>query len=261
MSDKKAYNPKGRCVIFNEAHHKYTVAGKELISATTMLGQFFPKFDADRIAGYVAAREGRSKEDVLAEWDEKRDTACAFGNAVHLYAEMKLMGCAVPKPDSDREKTAFRLVEKYIEGMLKDYDVVEAEKIVFSESHGISGTIDLVLRHKKSKRICLLDWKTNKKIEKSNGYSKPAYPPIEDLNDANFTKYMLQLNLYKYIMESEGYVDEEIDEMILLHIRPKTTKAYHVPDAQDEIKKILQYRVDKKKEREYNKGKEGEEVL
>lgn len=259
MTDKKAYNPKGRCVVFNEARHEYKVAGKKLTSATTMLGEFFPKFDADKIAYFVARREGKTKEEVLKEWDDKRIEACDFGNAVHLYAEMKLMGGVVPRPNSNREKTAFRLVEKFIEGLLKEYVVVEAEKIVFSESHGISGTIDLVLQHRKSKKICLLDWKTNKKIEKRNQYSKPAYPPIEDLNDANYTKYALQLNLYKYIMESEGYVDE-IDEMILLHIRPRSTKAYYVEDHQREIENILQYRLDKKEENQYNKGMNGEEI-
>lgn len=242
--DKKAVHPSGSEVHFNEEAHTYHVGKQRLESATEMLGQFFPKFDADRIAYFVGRREGRSKEDVLAEWDKKRDDACDFGNAVHLYAEMKIMGELVPKPECNRQKKAFQLVEAFIIDLLKDYELIEAEKIVFSEEHGISGTIDLVLKNKKTKKICLLDWKTNKKIEKKSSYSKPAHPPIEDHNDANFTKYMLQLNLYKYIMESEGYVDE-IDEMILLHIKPRSTKSYNVPCAQEEIKAILDYRRDK----------------
>lgn len=242
MADKKAYHPDGSCILFNEAEHKYTVNGKQFISATTVLGQFFPKFEADKIAYFVAKREGRTKEDVLQEWEDKKNDACDFGNAVHLYAERKLMGGAIPRPKNEREKNAFQLVEKYIKGLLKDYVVIEAEKIVFSKRHGVSGTIDLVLQHKKSKNICLLDWKTNKKIQKKNSYSKPAFPPIEELNDSNFTKYMLQLNLYKYILETEGYIDGEVDNMILLHIRPSSTKAYEVPDAQEEIKTILKYR-------------------
>lgn len=251
MTDKKAYNPKGKCIVFNEEHHKYTVDGKELISATTVLGEFFPKFDADRIAYFVARKQGKTKEAVLKEWDDKREEACTFGTNVHLYAEMKLMGGAVPKPDSTREKTAFRLVENYLEKLLREYDVVEAEKIVFSEDIGISGTIDLVLRNKKSKKICLLDWKTNRKIEKSNSYSKPAHPPIEDLNDANYTKYMLQLNLYKYIMEREGYFDE-VDEMMLVHIRPRSTKEYRIKDQQEHIESIVEYRRNKKQRDEHN---------
>jgi hypothetical protein len=241
--DKVAVNPSGVKILFNEEHHIYTVHGEQFISATTMLGDYFPKFDADKIAYFVARREGKSKEAVLAEWDEKRDVACAFGNKVHMYAEMLLTGGVAPRPDDNREKTAFNLVSKYIEGMLKEYDVVETEKLVFSEKHKISGMIDLVIKHKKTKKITLLDWKTNKKIEKKNGYSKPAFHPLDDYNDANYTKYMLQLNLYKYIMESEGYVDGEIDEMILLHIRPRTTKAYYVPDIQSDIELILEHRA------------------
>lgn len=259
MSDKQATNPRGVTVRFYEKEHEYKVGRKKLISATTMLGEFFPKFDADNIAFFVARREGRTKEEVLAEWDKKRDDACDFGNAVHLFAENRLTGRACPKPQTDREKDAFRLVSDFCDKLLDEYDIVEAEKIVFTEEHGISGTIDLVIRHKKTKKISLLDWKTNKKIEKKNGYSKPAYPPIEHLNDANFTKYSLQLNLYKNIMESEGYVDGEIDELILLHIRPKTTKAYYVEDMQKEIEEILSYRLDKKNKLKYNKGKDGTE--
>jgi hypothetical protein len=72
--------------------------------------------------------------------------------------------------------------------------------------------------------------------------------------DSNFVKYTLQLNLYKYIMETEGYVNETIEELILLHIRPKTTKPYEVEHEQDAIKAILQHRRDKEVKKDVDHG-------
>ena len=251
MEDKQAKNPRGTVISFNEEKHEYTVGERVYTSVTTLLAGYFPLFEAERIAYFVAKREGRTKEDVLAEWDEKRNLACEFGNMVHLYAENLVIGGPLPEAESHREgevkrmETAFGLLDKYVVKLLADYEMIDSELIIFSEEEGISGTIDLIMRNKETGRIAILDWKTSKKVEKKNGYSKPCHPPIEDMLDSNYNKYMLQLNLYKYILESEGYVEGEIDKMILLHIRPKTTKTYVIDYAQDEIKAILEHRRNK----------------
>jgi hypothetical protein len=250
--DKKAYNPSGKCVVFNEAAHTYKVDKKQFTSVTTVLGEFFPKFDAERISYFVARREGKEQQEILDMWDKARDDACIYGTAVHLYAECKLLNEELPEPANKKEATAFKLLDKYIPSLLEDYEVVEAEKIIFSEKHELAGMIDLVLRNKKTGKYALLDWKTNKKIEKKNKHSKPAFHPIDHLNDSNYTKYQLQLNLYKYLMETEGYVDS-IDDLILVHIRPRSVKVMKIALLTEEIENILQYLLDKKAKKIYNK--------
>jgi hypothetical protein len=260
MSDKKVIHPNGEKLVFNEAEHSYKTKKKKYTSATQFLGQFFPKFEADRIAYFVARKRGITKEEVLQEWEDNKNAACDFGTAVHLHAELHIQGLELNEPNTDRERDIFPLVRKAVDDVLVDYDFVEAEKIVFSPKHGIAGTIDVVLRNKKTGKVCLLDYKTNKKIERENRHSKPAYPPIEDHNDANFTKYAFQLNLYKYIMETEGYCEkDEIDELILLHILADDTKEYKVPFIQEDVVSLLKY-VAKKAKNSYNKEK-GQEPL
>ena len=263
MSDKEVQHPNGSKLKFNEAAHSYTSGKKKYTSATTFLGQFFPKFEADRIAYFVARKRGITKQAVLKEWEANKNAACDFGTAVHLYAELYIQDLKLNKPNNDREKNIFPLVEKAIDDILVKYEFVDSEKIVFSPKHGIAGTIDLVLRNKETGKLCLLDYKTNKQIVKENRYSKPAYPPIEEHNDANFTKYMFQLNLYKYIMETEGYCDkDEIEELTLLHILADSLKEYEVPFIQNDIETLLQYIVDKKeKDRHHKEYKEGDEAL
>lgn len=242
MSNKEAFHPDGSKITFNEEQHSYIHENNRHISVTTLLNNYFPKFDAEKISYFVAKKRGISQEEVLKEWDDNRDAACAYGTAVHLYAEMRLVGGILPKPANEREEKAFQVTEIALQDLLTKYNVVEAEKIIFSKKYKIAGTIDLVIQNKETGELGLLDYKTNKSIDKATKYSKQAFPPIDTCNDANFTKYSLQLNLYKRLLEEEGYFGgRKINELILLHIKSDDTEEYVVPDMQKEIKLLLEH--------------------
>lgn len=238
---RKVKHPSGREIIYDDDAHTYTSGDMQFTSVTTVLGEYFPKFDADKVAFFVARKRGVDKKVVLAEWDKTRDDACEYGTAVHWYLESKIRGLPLPKAENLKQSRALHVVDQNWEEILKLGKPHEAEKIVASFEHGISGTIDCLAFTDQGGGV-LIDWKTNKKIEKRSKYSKKGYPPIRHLNDANFTKYSLQLNLYKYIIETEGYIDTTIEHMYLVHVKPRSVQVYEIPDMQEDIKKILKYR-------------------
>jgi ATP-dependent exoDNAse (exonuclease V) beta subunit len=231
-------HPNGREIIYDDVPHTYTSGDIKFTSVTTVLGEYFPKFDADKVAFFVARKQGKTKEEVLAEWDKTRDDACEYGTAVHWYIESKINGDPLPLANNQKTSRALHIIDQKWDEIVALGKPIEAEKIVASFKHGISGTIDLLAQNSRGQPI-LVDWKTNKKIEKKARYSKKAHEPINHLNDANFTKYSLQLNLYKYIMETEGYIEDSIAGMYLVHIKPRSIKVYEIPNMQAEIKAIL----------------------
>jgi hypothetical protein len=72
---------------YHDEPHHYYIGDKLLTSATTFIGKFKNKFDSDGQATKYANKHGLIKEEVLAEWDHKRDYSTIKGSAVHDYAE------------------------------------------------------------------------------------------------------------------------------------------------------------------------------
>ena len=85
-----------------------------------------------------------------------------------------------------------------------------SEKIIFSERLKLCGTADIILRHKKTNRLYLLDFKTSSEISKKNKFGKFAYHPVTHLPDNNYTQYSLQLNAYRKLLLLECYYAEDI---------------------------------------------------
>lgn len=238
--DKIVKHPSGKEIVYNDERHEYTVDNIPFISVTTLLGEFFPKFDADRVSFFVARKEGKTKEEVLEEWGRIRDEACDFGNLVHNYLEAKIKDEELHLPRNQKESRCLHIIDTNWDKINSLGTLVDSEKIVASLTHKIAGTVDAIARDGNGD-IVLIDWKTNKKIEKKSKYSKKALDPISHLNDANYTKYSLQLNLYKYIIESEGY-GRKVSKMYIVHVKPRSLVIYEIADMQDEIKSILESR-------------------
>ena len=53
--------------------HKYFADNREFTSATTFIGKFKNKFDTENMAQTYADKRGLVVEDVINEWDLKRD--------------------------------------------------------------------------------------------------------------------------------------------------------------------------------------------
>ena len=241
----KAYNPQGVEICYYDEPHIYeTDKCKNFTSVTTFIEEFFPPFDEYNISKRYAEKHNKTQKEVLADWKAINDEANLQGTNVHLYCECVLTGQPIPEPRNKKEVNIRKSADKAIEKLLSQYELVESEKIIFSEKYKLAGTVDLIMRNKENDNILLFDWKTNKKIEKSSYWKEYGFPPIEHLEKVNFNHYSLQLNLYKWLLLKEGYYSN-ISEMKIVHLLPTKDVWYDIDDMQKEIDDMIAYEYDK----------------
>lgn len=234
----------GQVCIFNNRYHTYTVNDQRLTSGTTFIKQFFPKFDGPKIAAEIAKKRGTTPEALLKEWKEKGERASREGDMVHGYAEWMFDANSDPglppyAIEADRVgllttqllKVRDKLEDKHLQPL-------EPEKIIFSPGLGVAGQIDLLLQDP-IRRVIVLDWKTNEGLTLDNPFQN-GLSPIDHLEDANLNHYALQLSLYQYIMEVEGYFPEGTEyKRLIVHLTEKDHVLYSVKYLKEEIEAMF----------------------
>lgn len=198
-------------IVFDESTHSYIdfSNGRRYISVTTFIDQFFPKFDTAGVAAKVAEKRGVKPEKLIDEWRAEAARGRREGTHVHNYAEALITGCDDWRaPENVREARLYRQVARAVVSLLKMFEFVAAEQIVFSPELGIAGMVDLIMADRQTGEIIILDWKQNKAIDRDSAWNEKALPPIEHLDNCDLSKYSLQLGLYYRIIRDEMYYVE-----------------------------------------------------
>lgn len=209
---------------FDQAEHAYTYNEKRLTSVTTIISRVKPKFDKMKVATNVAARDGKTIEEVINEWEKSGDEAREKGTAVHQYIEDKVQNVN----DEILNAINFRYEEmdafdSFYESMKNIGEIKIQETPVADEQFEVAGTIDSVLLI--NNKLHIFDWKTGKKFECKNNFSK-MLPPFEDLDDCALNHYSIQTSLYRLILERNpqelhglDLSKYEISNSYLLHLK------------------------------------------
>jgi ATP-dependent exoDNAse (exonuclease V) beta subunit len=212
---KTAIHPSGITLLFDDTIHQYKVGGEVLTSVTTLIKQNFPEFDSVKIAKRKAKKDGVTEQSLLDLWQKIGDEASAFGNLVHLMAETivrsKSFAAADDLAQTDKAKLYLEAVKASIAQILRNYEIIEPEQIVFSMKYKVAGTMDLLLRHRKTGKYLIADYKTSKEIKTSSYQGQRGYGPCARLENCNFIHYSLQLEIYKRILIEEGFVPSTSD--------------------------------------------------
>ena len=87
--------------------------------------------------------------------------------------------------------------------------------------------------------LTIYDWKRSKNIRMTNRFEKGKEFNTKHLDNCNFVHYSMQLNVYKYFLESK--YSKKIRDMYILVLHPNNNnyKRYSIPDMQDDIRAIL----------------------
>lgn len=236
---KIAYHPSGQYIEFYEEEHKYISNGKEYLSATSLVGNYFTEFDAHFYAEKKAAKQNVSKEEILEMWSKNADSASEHGRKIHLYLENSFLGKPIDFIDIDESQK--KLLSGIVEDIKFKYDVIEPEKIVFSPELGLSGTIDLFAHISGTKTYLIADWKTNAKFEVENKFNKFGLGLLSHVPDTKLHTYSLQVNVYKEILIREGYIPHDAEiKLLISHINHDAVKKnYLAIDYSKEIKDIF----------------------
>ena len=211
---------------FDAQKHSYEVRGKPLTSVSKTISKYVEKVDFDKIAGFIAKRDGITKAEVLAMWAAKRDNSCLQGTIVHSFGENYFKG---KQPTNGFEKAIVKFwdnIPDYIEPFLFELQM-------FSETLGIAGTSDIILFNNKTGKFIIADYKTNEDLFK-NYKGKTLLAPFEDLLDSPYNKYQLQLSMYQLLFEQCGF---EVESRRIIWLKPNGT--YENFKTEDLTQKLL----------------------
>jgi len=228
---------------FIESEHKYVHNGEEYVSVTTLLSEYFSKFDADEIIekyydywqrDYLSPYFSMSKEEIK----QKLDSETKLGTFLHKHIRNYLKHKKIPKfTELDNNlDIEFSYFLDFLDNT-QNLEFISSELIVFDEHLKVAGTIDAVFYDKDSKSYVLVDWKRVKNLsKKTNNYAKP---PIDDVKDCNFYKYALQLNFYRWLLAKQKNLRINSMFIVQLHNSNDNYKAYYVKDMSYKVKRII----------------------
>jgi hypothetical protein len=188
---------------FNSDSHTYRVKDylDPFISVTTLIDLYCHDFDSDRIATTTAKKRKVNKQDLLDEWEHKKNASIDKGRYVHNFIEnrLKIRNYEDFTNLYPKERSQFLDFEK---GFLKDKIILYSEKVLYNLENRLAGTIDCLVYDDADKKLYYIDWKTNEKISSSNKYQNLKFP-LNKYQQCSKEIYGLQLSFYRYIIESE----------------------------------------------------------
>jgi hypothetical protein len=246
-------HPRDDCIVFDEPTHVYTVNGssKGVISCTKFLHEFFPHFDADATIRKMMKSPkwpeskwyGMTAAQIKKTWNDNGAAASTAGTAMHLAIEQFLHG----HPEIiDREvmKTPeWKYFENFWSDVSADLVPYRSEWEVWSEDHKLAGSIDMVFYRKSDDSYVIYDWKRSKEIKKENNFGT-GFGPVAHLPDCNYWHYTLQLNVYRWFLET--FYGLKISDMYLIILHPENSnyKRFRLNRLEEEVEGMLECRLE-----------------
>jgi len=245
-------------VKYFDGPHKYYVNGREYVSATTFIGNFKPKFETQRMAEQYANRRKLDVNDVIADWDLKRDISTVKGTLVHNMAEnwwnnksfpydpsvaVNAFGLDIIKENYDKCEIIFK---KFWADASENLIPVKMELVVCDHDYEIAGMLDCLFYNKKSTMLEIWDYKTNKAIKEKNDFGERFKSPISHLDVCEINTYSLQLGLYKHIIEKNTNLKLGNSYLIWINENNENYKIYKCKDLTAELKTMIEHHINNK---------------
>jgi hypothetical protein len=247
--------PRDRRIVFEEERHLYFIDGitQAPRSVTKIVHSVTTDFDPD--AAVEAMRKGknwainRSKylkvdgsemlnEEIKALWTRNGKVQSSRGTLMHFQIEQFLNGSVIGQPQSPEFQMFLRFREDFM--ITRGIEPFRTEISLFHCGLRVAGQADLIAIEAGTGKMIILDWKRSKEICFTNRYRK-LKAPLSHLDDCNYSHYCLQLNVYRYIMETE--YDMEVGGMYLGVFHPNQTApiCIEVPRMEREITLLVKH--------------------
>ena len=271
-------HPRDKNITFQEKGHLYfvtitnldgsTFILEDVLSVTTWNKTFFKEFDAGEVIRKMKSskkyKEGHrywnmTDTQIRQRWNAKRNAASDSGTNLHEKIE-RFFNHNPPSPDQPRTHgTLFDVCSRdsnvkewlYFLAFVNDHrDMIpyRTEWRIYHEELHLAGSVDIVYRDPAvANGVMLADWKRTGEIVRKNNYGEFAIPwPICHIHNTNFWHYALQLNTYKYILESKYGVI--VTKMFLVQLHPDSEEStgyqiHDIPDMSLEMANLVQGRL------------------
>jgi hypothetical protein len=241
-------------ITFVEKTHSYLIDGEptNCPSVTRLLKQFKKEFDKMKMATRVAKRVGVSVDTVLADWELNNLFSTTLGSMLHKYIENyycnKRIGFegnfeGLGLDEKKRLSEALPKLVSYFQNFFNDNKhllCVKNELVLGDlEDTKVCGMSDLLCYNMQTEQLEILDFKTNKKMEKTTRYGNLLYP-FDDMCEGEVNEYTIQLNLYKFFVEK--YTSLKIDKLkiVWFNVQNDNYKVFELANIQPKIKLMLE---------------------
>lgn len=225
-------------ITFEESNHSYTILtdlNSKYKSTTTWVGTHFKKFDADAVikrmrdtGSYKEKYEGMTDKEIKLKWENSGKQQSLNGTKMHNMIE-NFMNDILP----NQEEIQCNIEWNYFQNYLKDHQFPKklipyrTEWFIYNEDIKICGSIDIAYECEDG-TIAIYDWKRVSDIRyDSYGNVTAITECICDMPDTNFWHYSLQLNMYKYILETK--YNKKVSDMALVVLHPSNDDWVLVP--------------------------------
>ena len=182
---------------------------------------------------------------ILKEWEKERSKSIVKGNMYHEAKETEAIETGFlinPFDNKDYETINSVIIEKVgnkeyrkpnyakLEDLL---DGFHPELLLWNNFYQLAGQADKVYIETIDgiRYVDIDDYKTNKKIKKTNYFQK-MHSPISHLDCCNYNHYRLQISTYGWLMEQAGYT---IRNLSFTHIN----QPYEFDYLKDEVEGII----------------------
>jgi hypothetical protein len=220
-------HPRDDSISFDEPTHTYTVNGtyKGWTSCTGFIHKFFPHFDADAVIKKMMTSPkwpsnkyfGKTAKEIKGEWDANGKSASEAGTAMHLAIEQFLHGHPEIIATPVFSTKEWKYFTNFWNDVKEDLVPYRSEWEVWSEEYKLAGSIDMVFYRKSDDSYVIYDWKRSKEIKMENSWEN-GHAPLDHLPNANYWHYTLQLNTYRWFLET--YYGLKISDMYLIILHP-----------------------------------------
>ena len=234
-----------RVAFFEESHH-YEVDGLVVpISVTALVHACATPFDADaairkmkasanwpmKRLDFVVDGTELSDEEIKQKWKINGTVQAARGTLMHWQIERFMNGDEIGLPHSPEFQQFLRFHEEWFyQGGLKPY---RTEWSLFHCGLGLAGQVDLAAVDANGDLV-ILDWKRCRNLKKDNPFQCMT-APLAHLPDCNYSHYCLQLNMYRFILETEyGFQVAEM-HIVVFHPNQTSFQTAQIPRMGEEI--------------------------
>lgn len=245
-------HPRDARISFIDEGHVYIVDEERgtYTSVTTFVHEFFNPFEADKVLAKMRQSSTWSlkpyatwtNEEIKQLWETQRDEAASTGTHMHQQIEHFYNQ---ESTDTSTIPTEWGFFQAFHSAF--GCSPYRTEWYVFDEETKIAGSIDMVylsapIIEGTRPHVIIVDWKRTAELKYRNPF-QCGRPPVEHLDDCNFSHYSLQLNIYRYILEKHYNVIVDALYLVILHPKNTTYQQVRVPDLSNDVRMMFATRL------------------
>ena len=221
---------------FIEESHQYFIGEDEYTPVSNIISEFEPYVNWNEKAEKSAQTYGGTAQEILDKWEINKLKAAISGTRTHEFGESYTwlkVGfvdriCQANKPQYVEKFNTLLPTYPKEESIVKFYNELPSNIVpvgaefklsskYIENARKICGTCDILFYDTENEGFIIGDWKTNASLfnEYRRKFNIKMKTPFSNMVDDSFSHYVIQLNIYRRLLESIGL---NIIGMRLIHL-------------------------------------------